>query len=137
MYCAGIIKNYYVNEISVILHQRFINILFHYLVLFIICILYITDLFYSVQLNFLGGFIQKKCLYPVTSCRVQTRPHTTQTQMQNVIMQLIRSSISQEKRSHMQIQQYSDYYKAKIMFTAQLLVVVNCTFYCYLTMKLI
>lgn len=81
MYCAGIIKNYYVNEISVILHQRFINILFHYLVLFIICILYITDLFYSVQLNFLGGFIQKKCLYPVTSCRVQTSPHTTQTQM--------------------------------------------------------
>lgn len=80
--------------------------------------IHITHLFYSVMLNFLGGFIHRKCSYPETCCRVQRGPHTTQTQMLKlVIIQLIKSSISQEKKCHMRIQQYSDYYKTKRMFT--------------------
>lgn len=76
--------------------------------------IHITYLFYSVMLNVLGGFIHRKCSYPETCCRVQRGPRTTQTQMLKlVIIQLIKSSISQEKKFRMRIQQYSDYYKAK------------------------
>lgn len=63
----------------------------------------------------LGGFIQRRCLYPEIYCRVLRCPYTIQSLMlKPVKIQLTKNLIYREKKSSIKILQYVDSYRKKI-----------------------
>lgn len=66
------------------------------------------------KFDFLGGFIQKRCLYPAMCCRAQTTFTTQIPMLKSVKTQLIKNSIYQEKKSCIRIQQYDKSYSIRI-----------------------